>query len=206
MMIGVRIAAESSCPTKHGSFRLVVYDSGDGKEHLALCMGDLSDDGGVLVRVHSECLTGDIFHSERCDCGEQLEKAMEMIGKEKRGVIVYLRQEGRGIGLVNKIKAYALQDKGMDTVEANEELGFKPDMRDYTVGARILADLGVKNIRLLTNNPRKIEGLEKLGLKIIRRVPIVCKTNKCNEHYIRTKIAKLGHMIDLGGYVVDDGI
>jgi 3,4-dihydroxy 2-butanone 4-phosphate synthase/GTP cyclohydrolase II len=190
--------AEAKLPTKYGEFAAIAYRSDiDPDEHLALVMGDISNEGPVLVRVHSECLTGDVFGSLRCDCGEQVSLALEAISKEGRGVLLYMRQEGRGIGFHNKIRAYALQDKGLDTVEANISLGFAPDPRDYGIGAQILADLGLHDIRLLTNNPKKRVGLEGYGLRVVETVPIVCPPNPHNLHYLETKKKKLGHLIDI---------
>lgn len=187
--------AESVLPTEFGNFRLLLYrDLTDNKVHTALAMGE-SENAPALVRVHSECLTGDVFGSLRCDCGKQLKKAMEIIGRAGSGIILYMNQEGRGIGLVEKIKAYCLQDQGLDTVEANEALGHKPDLRDYGIGAQILVDLGVKQIRLLTNNPRKIVGLEGYGLKVVERVPLEIEPNPVNYRYLKTKKEKLGHQI-----------
>jgi 3,4-dihydroxy 2-butanone 4-phosphate synthase / GTP cyclohydrolase II len=192
----VQRVAEAKLPTPLGEFRVVAFENQmDQREHVALVKGDVEGTRNVLVRMHSECMTGDIFHSLRCDCGEQLHAAMRRIDEEGLGVIVYLRQEGRGIGLANKIRAYALQDSGQDTVEANESLGFKPDLRDYGIGAQILLDLGLSSIRLLTNNPRKIVGLEGYGLKITGREPLQVQPGMYNHHYLDTKRAKLGHLL-----------
>jgi len=187
---------EVDLPTEHGHFRLRLYRSTtDGKEHLALIKGDLAGDPPPLVRMHSECLTGDVFGSQRCDCGPQLVASMKMIAREGRGAIVYMRQEGRGIGLSNKLHAYALQEQGLDTVEANVKLGFAPDLRDYGLGAQILVDLGLQRIRLITNNPRKIVGLEGYGLEIVERVPMIFAPSEHNARYLATKKEKLGHLI-----------
>jgi 3,4-dihydroxy 2-butanone 4-phosphate synthase/GTP cyclohydrolase II len=194
----VRRVAEASLPTKYGDFLAVAYRSTiDPDEHVALVRGELDGDDPVLVRVHSECLTGDVFHSLRCDCGEQIDLAMEAIAAEGKGVFLYMRQEGRGIGLHNKIRAYALQDQGLDTVEANEALGFDSDIRDYGIGAQILADLGVRNLRLLTNNPRKVIGLEGYGLQVVETVPVVTEPTPHNVRYLETKLKKMGHLLKL---------
>jgi 3,4-dihydroxy 2-butanone 4-phosphate synthase/GTP cyclohydrolase II len=183
-------------PTKYGDFRLHLYRSEpDGKEHIALVKGNIQPDVPVLARVHSECLTGDLFGSLRCDCNEQLVAALTMVERADAGVVLYMRQEGRGIGLVNKLRAYSLQDEGLDTVEANEKLGFRPDLRDYGIGAQILRDLGVGKMRLLTNNPKKVVGLHGYGLDIVERVPLEMDPNEVNERYLRTKRDKLGHLI-----------
>jgi 3,4-dihydroxy 2-butanone 4-phosphate synthase/GTP cyclohydrolase II len=197
----VELVNSVNLPTKFGNFRLFLFRSTiDDKHHLALVKGQLNSDTDILVRVHSSCLTGDVFGSVRCDCGEQLQKAMEMIEREGRGVILYMGQEGRGIGLVNKLKAYALQEHGRDTVEANHDLGFAADLRDYGIGAQILARLGLKSIRLLTNNPNKVLGLQGYGLKISERVPLQTKPTYHNETYLQTKRDKLGHILKLAGH------
>jgi 3,4-dihydroxy 2-butanone 4-phosphate synthase / GTP cyclohydrolase II len=202
--------AEAKLPTKFGEFQAIAYKSDvDPKEHIALVMGDVTTPEPVLVRVHSECLTGDVFGSLRCDCGEQIALGMQAVAKEGRGVILYMRQEGRGIGFHNKIRAYALQDQGMDTVEANVSLGFAPDLRDYGVGAQILTDLGIREIRLLTNNPKKVISLEGYGLKVVQLVPIVVQPNPHNRRYLETKQKKMGHLLDFpdnGDHCQDPGI
>lgn len=189
--------AEATLPTAYGDFKAVVFTNKlDDKEHIALIKGDI-DGEPTLVRVHSECLTGDAFGSLRCDCGPQLQAALRQISEAGKGVLLYLRQEGRGIGLLNKIRAYALQDRGADTVEANEQLGFPPDLRDYGVGAQMLYNLGVRKMRLLTNNPRKVKGIEGHGLEVVERVPLEVDTNPHNEHYLLTKKTKMGHLLSL---------
>lgn len=192
----IRRVVETELPTAFGTFRLIVYeDAVEPYAHLALVKGDVRGRERVLVRVHSQCLTGDVLHSLRCDCGVQLKRALEMIAEEGRGVLLYMRQEGRGIGITNKIRAYALQDEGLDTVQANEALGFPPDLRDYGIGAQILSDLGLSSIRLLTNNPRKIVGLRGFGLEVVERVPIVVRPNRRNLRYLVTKRDRLGHLL-----------
>jgi 3,4-dihydroxy 2-butanone 4-phosphate synthase/GTP cyclohydrolase II len=193
----VQRVVETQLPTAYGTWRAIAYRSNiDPDEHVALVMGDVESGEPALVRVHSQCVTGDVFHSLRCDCGEQLEKAMQMIGEAGRGAIIYMRQEGRGIGLHNKLRAYNLQDDGFDTVEANEALGFEADKRDYGIGMQILVDLGIRDIRLLTNNPAKRAGLEGYGLRIVERIPIVIEPNEHNAFYLQTKASKLGHIFD----------
>jgi 3,4-dihydroxy 2-butanone 4-phosphate synthase/GTP cyclohydrolase II len=195
----VERTAEFDLPTTHGFFRGSAYESKvDGITHVAMVMGDVGDGTNILVRVHSECLTGDALHSVRCDCAAQRDAALAMIAREGRGVFLYLHQEGRGIGLGNKLKAYALQDAGADTVEANVALGLPIDKRDYGIGSQILVDLGVREMRLITNNPTKIVGLEGYGLRIVERVSIATDPTPYNAHYIETKRAKMGHLFDYG--------
>ena len=196
----IRKTREAKLPTKYGNFKVIAYEDYNKAHHLVLVKGSVKGKKDVFVRVHSECLTGDALGSLRCDCGLQLEKSLKIIGK-KGGVLLYMAQEGRGIGLMNKILAYNYQDQGMDTVEANLRIGFKADARDYTIGAQILADLGLRKIKLLTNNPKKIEGLEKYALEIVERVPIIIKPNKINKKYLKAKKEKLGHYLEERGFV-----
>jgi 3,4-dihydroxy 2-butanone 4-phosphate synthase/GTP cyclohydrolase II len=194
----VHCLASPVLPTQHGDFRVYAYQSDiTGEEHVALVKGEIREEDEVLVRVHSSCLTGDVFHSSRCDCGDQLERAFELIAHEGKGVILYLLQEGRGIGLVNKLRAYELQDQGADTIEANAKLGFAPDIRDYGTGSQILRDLGVRKIRLLTNNPAKFVAIEGFGLEIIERVPLEIAPSSTTQKYLETKKKKLGHILEL---------
>jgi len=193
----IELVSEAELPTEYGDFHMKVYKSlVDGKEHVALVMGDIASGNNVLTRVHSECLTGDILGSKRCDCGPQLKKALNIIKKHGSGVFLYMRDEGRGIGLTNKIKSYKLQDKGLDTVQANKKLGFKMDLREYGIGAQILVDLGIQSLQLLTNNPTKIVGLEGYGKKINKRIPIETKPNVKNIKYLKTKKKKMGHILN----------
>jgi 3,4-dihydroxy 2-butanone 4-phosphate synthase/GTP cyclohydrolase II len=192
----VRRIASAALPTEHGDFTVIAYESViDRETHVAMVKGEIGDGEQVLVRVHSRCLTGDVFHSSRCDCGPQLDAALTRVSQEGRGVLLYLNQEGRGIGLANKIRAYQLQDQGLDTVEANERLGFKADQRDYGIGAQILNDLGVKTMRLLTNNPRKFVGLQGYGLSVSEAVPLEIPASATTRRYLKTKKDKLGHKL-----------
>jgi 3,4-dihydroxy 2-butanone 4-phosphate synthase/GTP cyclohydrolase II len=191
----VRAVAKAQLPTEFGNFEIHAYDDAERKTHIALVLGETGDGKGVLVRIHSSCLTGDVFHSARCDCGPQLHTAMARIAAEGRGVILYLNQEGRGIGLANKIRAYALQDQGYDTVEANERLGFDADHREYGLGVEILRSLGVKSMRMLTNNPRKLAGVENHGMSVSELVPIEIPASDSTRRYLRTKKEKLGHLL-----------
>ena len=189
-----RRVARAVLPTRYGTFEMFVYDARDHKEHVALTLGAVDDGEPVLVRAHSECLTGDVLGSARCDCGEQLADSLRFLQERGRGVLLYLRQEGRGIGLAKKISAYALQEQGLDTVEANHALGLPEDMRDYREAAEMLLDLGVRRVRLLTNNPAKIEGLERYGVEVVERVPLGISPNPSNIEYLRTKREKMGHL------------
>jgi len=189
-----RRLAGANLPTRYGSFEVFVYDTPERKEHVALTLGAIDDGEPVLVRAHSECLTGDVLGSSRCDCGEQLTHSLRLLQEQGRGLLLYLRQEGRGIGLANKISAYALQERGLDTVEANHALGLPEDVRDYRVAAEMLLDLGVRRVRLLTNNPAKIQGLERYGLEVVERLPLGITPNPSNVEYLRTKREKMGHL------------
>ena len=193
---GVHRVASAPLPTEYGQFRIYVYEKGT-ETHVALVRGEVANGDAVLTRIHSTCLTGDVFHSARCDCGEQLETALRRIAAGGRGVVVYLNQEGRGIGLANKIRAYTLQDEGYDTVEANVRLGFEPDLRDYAIGVQILRDLGVRSIRLLSNNPRKLASVTKHGLAVVEMVPLEVDASEMSLRYLRTKKEKLGHRLSI---------
>ena len=201
----VRVLGETTLPLRVGTFRALAFENEINQDqHLVLVMGTFNPEHAPLVRVHSSCVTGDVFGSFRCDCGEQLRKALRLIAEAGSGVLLYLNQEGRGIGLANKIRAYALQDAGRDTVQANEELGFRPDLRDYGIGAQILAHLGIKRLRLMTNNPRKVVALEGFGLQIVERVPLRVRPGKYNARYLQTKHEKLGHLFDAGEFEADE--
>src|SRR5262247_460694 len=201
----VRVLGDTTLPLRVGTFRALAYENEINQDqHLVLAMGTFNPDHAPLVRVHSSCVTGDVFGSFRCDCGEQLRKALRLIAEEGSGVLLYLNQEGRGIGLANKIRAYALQDAGRDTVQANEELGFRPDLRDYGIGAQILVHLGVKRLRFMTNNPRKVVALEGYGLEIVERLPLRVRPSKYNARYLRTKHEKLGHLFDMDEFEADE--
>jgi 3,4-dihydroxy 2-butanone 4-phosphate synthase/GTP cyclohydrolase II len=193
----VKLVAETNLPTDYGDFLMKIYRSTvDNAEHIALVKGEFEPGDEVLLRVHSECMTSEVFHSLKCDCRVQLDRAMEAVSKEGKGVVIYMRQEGRGIGLTNKIKAYALQNEGYDTVEANQKLGLPMDLRDYGIGAQIIADLGIRKLKLMTNNPQKIVGLEGYGLEIVERVPLEISPHKNNIDYLKTKKKKMGHLLD----------
>jgi GTP cyclohydrolase II len=197
MMSATRRVAQAGLPTRYGTFEMFVYDAPDHKEHVALTLGALDGGGPVLVRAHSECLTGDVFGSSRCDCGEQLDESLQFLQEQGCGVLLYLRQEGRGIGLAKKISAYALQEQGLDTVEANLALGLPEDMRDYRIAAEMLLDLGVRKARLLTNNPAKVEGLQRYGVEVVERLPLGISPNPSNLGYLRTKREKMGHLFPM---------
>ena len=197
MVSVTRRVAKANLPTRYGTFEMFVYDTPEHKEHVALTLGAIDDGGPVLVRAHSECLTGDVLGSSRCDCGEQLDDSLRFLQEQGRGVLLYLRQEGRGIGLANKISAYALQEQGLDTVEANLALGLPEDGRDYRIAAEMLLDLGVRQARLLTNNPVKVEGLERHGIEVVERVPLRISLNPSNLAYLRTKQEKMGHLLPM---------
>ena len=195
ILFHIRRTAKARLPTRHGNFEMFVYEAPDGKEHVALTVGPAGDGGTALVRIHSECLTGDLFGSRRCDCGEQLEDSLRLLQQQDRGVLLYLRQEGRGIGLSKKVRAYSLQDQGLDTVDANLALGMPEDARDYRVAAEMLRDLGVSRVCALTNNPAKIEGLRSHSIEVIERLPLAISPNPTNMRYLQTKREKLGHFL-----------
>ncbi|MDH4609262.1 GTP cyclohydrolase II [Pseudomonas sp. BN102] len=194
--MSLKYVVSTRLPTPFATFDIHGFDDSEtGKEHVALTLGDVSSGGAILCRVHSECLTGDVLFSQRCDCGSQLNVALKLIAEEGRGILLYLRQEGRGIGLINKLRAYELQDQGADTVEANEQLGFGADMRNYLIGAQMLGHFGIKSVRLMTNNPRKVDALRRDGIIIVERVKLQSDLTPCNAHYLQTKAIKLGHML-----------